>query len=328
MACCCGYPRLRQGSLVVRIQEGEEAHAVRYKADDIPVLPDRSPAHSPDLATGSHSVLRTVLSGSRRPLCEQGGCPTVCAGSTWCPVRLQVRIRALGVRNCGTAGILHRLSGVAAQGHLIDYLLHAAGPRGNVLRLGTQRFGLHEAAQRHHACTQMVVVIAWFRQIWAPARPTPSRTFRLEFAHAPGTTVVFAVRRLLCVCADATAPQPITAASVTPFNNPKAAPWFKRRYMLSSKCPFEAGSFSPHPVLLQDSDFSGKLRFQARIMCPHPQSRRTQQIRCSAIGFHIAQRFDLHSFRKYTWNAGWSSPVARWAHNPKVVGSNPTPATI
>jgi hypothetical protein len=26
--------------------------------------------------------------------------------------------------------------------------------------------------------------------------------------------------------------------------------------------------------------------------------------------------------------AGWSSLVARWAHNPKVVGSNPTPATI
>src|SRR5262245_57220395 len=26
--------------------------------------------------------------------------------------------------------------------------------------------------------------------------------------------------------------------------------------------------------------------------------------------------------------AGWSSPVARWAHNPKVVGSNPTPATM
>jgi hypothetical protein len=27
-------------------------------------------------------------------------------------------------------------------------------------------------------------------------------------------------------------------------------------------------------------------------------------------------------------NAGWSSPVARQAHNLKVVGSNPTPATI
>ena len=26
--------------------------------------------------------------------------------------------------------------------------------------------------------------------------------------------------------------------------------------------------------------------------------------------------------------AGWSSPVARWAHNPKVPGSNPGPATI
>ena len=26
--------------------------------------------------------------------------------------------------------------------------------------------------------------------------------------------------------------------------------------------------------------------------------------------------------------AGWSSPVARWAHNPKVRGSNPLPATI
>ncbi len=25
--------------------------------------------------------------------------------------------------------------------------------------------------------------------------------------------------------------------------------------------------------------------------------------------------------------AGWSSPVARRAHNPKVVGSNPAPAT-
>ena len=28
------------------------------------------------------------------------------------------------------------------------------------------------------------------------------------------------------------------------------------------------------------------------------------------------------------YNAGWSSLVARRAHNPKVVGSNPAPATI
>ena len=25
--------------------------------------------------------------------------------------------------------------------------------------------------------------------------------------------------------------------------------------------------------------------------------------------------------------AGWSSSVARWAHNPEVAGSNPVPAT-
>ena len=30
----------------------------------------------------------------------------------------------------------------------------------------------------------------------------------------------------------------------------------------------------------------------------------------------------------FYWIAGWSSQVAHWAHNPKVVGSNPTPATI
>ena len=29
----------------------------------------------------------------------------------------------------------------------------------------------------------------------------------------------------------------------------------------------------------------------------------------------------------YLYIAGWSSSVARWAHNPKVVGSNPSPAT-
>src|SRR5262249_52892239 len=29
----------------------------------------------------------------------------------------------------------------------------------------------------------------------------------------------------------------------------------------------------------------------------------------------------------YYRNAGWSSLVARWAHNPKVGGSNPPPAT-
>ena len=30
----------------------------------------------------------------------------------------------------------------------------------------------------------------------------------------------------------------------------------------------------------------------------------------------------------WKYDAGWSSLVARWAHNPKVAGSNPAPATI
>src|SRR5438132_478244 len=41
-----------------------------------------------------------------------------------------------------------------------------------------------------------------------------------------------------------------------------------------------------------------------------------------------ARWFDLLPAGTYTLNAGWSSPVARWAHNPKVAGSNPAPATI
>jgi hypothetical protein len=35
----------------------------------------------------------------------------------------------------------------------------------------------------------------------------------------------------------------------------------------------------------------------------------------------------LNLKREMLIDAGWSSPVARWAHNPKVAGSNPAPAT-
>ena len=40
----------------------------------------------------------------------------------------------------------------------------------------------------------------------------------------------------------------------------------------------------------------------------------------------VAQGFESLFLRHYNI-AGWSSLVARWAHNPKVVGSNPSPAT-
>src|ERR1700732_1172924 len=39
------------------------------------------------------------------------------------------------------------------------------------------------------------------------------------------------------------------------------------------------------------------------------------------------QRFDRSELHCYDDSAGWSSLVARWAHNPKVGGSNPPPAT-
>ena len=54
-------------------------------------------------------------------------------------------------------------------------------------------------------------------------------------------------------------------------------------------------------------------------------------VTCSA--YHHAQAhcaiagFDLAFTCLYYQSAGWSSLVARWAHNPKVGGSNPPPAT-
>src|SRR3989344_7716079 len=42
-----------------------------------------------------------------------------------------------------------------------------------------------------------------------------------------------------------------------------------------------------------------------------------------------ANRFDFHNLSlQYKHIAGWSSPVARKAHNLEVAGSNPAPATI
>src|SRR5579883_1011431 len=42
---------------------------------------------------------------------------------------------------------------------------------------------------------------------------------------------------------------------------------------------------------------------------------------------NLSRKFDLPGRVSYDVNAGWSSLVARWAHNPKVGGSNPPPAT-
>ncbi len=47
------------------------------------------------------------------------------------------------------------------------------------------------------------------------------------------------------------------------------------------------------------------------------------------LHWELRSRFASQLYSCYTWNfaAGWSSSVARRAHNPEVVGSNPAPAT-
>ena len=47
----------------------------------------------------------------------------------------------------------------------------------------------------------------------------------------------------------------------------------------------------------------------------------------AAFHWKVLPRFDDGGSRCYDRSAGWSSLVARWAHNPKVGGSNPPPAT-
>ena len=67
-------------------------------------------------------------------------------------------------------------------------------------------------------------------------------------------------------------------------------------------------------------------------------SARSREEKCDAaeVRSEISQRafrlvpdsFDRTQFVRYYCFAGWSSLVARRAHNPEVVGSNPTPATM
>ncbi len=48
---------------------------------------------------------------------------------------------------------------------------------------------------------------------------------------------------------------------------------------------------------------------------------------CRAAKPQDSVSLTLEERGSYNPGAGWSSPVARWAHNPKVAGSNPAPAT-
>src|SRR5437868_12890121 len=45
------------------------------------------------------------------------------------------------------------------------------------------------------------------------------------------------------------------------------------------------------------------------------------------VDYFVLQVLDKPDTVSTHTDAGWSSSVARWAHNPEVVGSNPAPAT-
>ena len=52
-----------------------------------------------------------------------------------------------------------------------------------------------------------------------------------------------------------------------------------------------------------------------------PSGQREQTVNLLALPSVVR----IH-LRPLTLTAGWSSLEARWAHNPKVIGSNPVPA--
>ena len=65
------------------------------------------------------------------------------------------------------------------------------------------------------------------------------------------------------------------------------------------------------------------LRLKARESRSLPGQRSQLAMVCGDV---ISSKIEAE-VRATDINAGWSSPVARQAHNLKVVGSNPTPAT-
>ena len=98
----------------------------------------------------------------------------------------------------------------------------------------------------------------------------------------------------------------------------------QRRCAFFPTRPFPATATSPLPQPSALSRYSGFFsRFHGRstkseLLRPSHRAPPLLHSARNARAMHRASRF----------GAGWSSPVARQAHNLKVVGSNPTPATI
>src|SRR5580704_10678747 len=75
------------------------------------------------------------------------------------------------------------------------------------------------------------------------------------------------------------------------------------------------------PILLS----SGACMTGAEVPAPSMAKYRTS--RTSLIGGRLLHDRHTNGHSKRPFDAGWSSPVARQAHNLKVIGSNPIPAT-
>ena len=84
----------------------------------------------------------------------------------------------------------------------------------------------------------------------------------------------------------------------------------------------EAPNTRSHPELERENPLR-----QWYYVLRHGRVGRCQVFQSSSYFTMIKSFFRAPSVARLALNAGWSSPVARQAHNLKVVGSNPAPAT-
>ena len=86
----------------------------------------------------------------------------------------------------------------------------------------------------------------------------------------------------------------------------------------------------PHPIPFRTRSLSPPepmvLRLKARESRSSPGLPSTYDLRANGLRPNRARFSNTFFLRERPLAAGWSSPVARQAHNLKVVGSNPTPA--
>jgi hypothetical protein len=80
------------------------------------------------------------------------------------------------------------------------------------------------------------------------------------------------------------------------------------------------------PTRCADENFSG-FRFARRFFGHTSTKSRRRQKQTHVVRVQLDFRFAQNRHRNYSENAGWSSLVARQAHNLKAAGSNPAPAT-